>query len=267
MAVIPRVTRVANPRRRKNQARRRNLTPKQIKYFGTARQKAALKNRAQRATKKKHSPGRSPGRSGRSNNPALVATLGAVNPKERKDHMASKKHRKHNVSAPGHVRSRNPHRSRKRRARNPFDRAASTAMFMKAAGVLGGVAAAKFIPTLIPASSLGAIGNTTLGRVAVSGASAYGAYVLFKRFSSAQFAEGVLMGGLAQTLSVGLNALMPGFRIGNVPIGLSGNGLGHLQAAQFPVPQNPLLMPPAPAAVSPKVTQMSGLRGVFPAAL
>jgi hypothetical protein len=53
------------------------------------------------------------------------------------------------------------------------------------------------------------------------------------------FSEGVLFGGLMQAASVALNAFLPGFNIGGVPIALS--GLADLVQGRFAVPQNPLM--------------------------
>jgi hypothetical protein len=77
MAVTTKVIRVANPRRgrgafrlrtarRKNAAKRRKLSPKQIRIFGTPAQKAALKRRRKAKAhvpvrrRRKSNPGRRP---------------------------------------------------------------------------------------------------------------------------------------------------------------------------------------------------------------
>ena len=77
MAATIRVRRISNPRHR-----RRNLSAKQIKYFGTKRQRAAL--RANRHRRRTNPPVARRKNSRKRNNPALVVTLGSVaNPKRR----------------------------------------------------------------------------------------------------------------------------------------------------------------------------------------
>ena len=105
------------------------------------------------------------------------------------------------------------------------------------AGGLTGVAATKFIPTLIPSSLTAGLGSSSFGPFIISGVSAIAAWWLSSKIS-VPFSEGVLFGGLMQTASVALNAFLPGFTIAGVPIALS--GFGDLVAGSFPVPQNPL---------------------------
>lgn len=116
-------------------------------------------------------------------------------------------------------------------------------------GGLVGVAAAKFLPTVVPASITG---SSQIVRVALTGASAFVASKAAEMFKlGPQTVNAVLFGGLMQTASVALNAFLPG--VGK-RIGLS--GLGELVPGQFPVPQNPLRLPP------PRVTT-SGLARSF----
>ncbi len=136
-------------------------------------------------------------------------------------------------------------------------------------GGLAGVAATKFIPTMIPSSITAGLGTSSFGPFIISGVSAVGAWWLAK-FVSEPFAEGVLFGGLMQTASVALNAFLPGFTIAGVPIALS--GFGDLVAGSFAVPQNPLRqrqMAAAPthsmAPTGSKVTT-SGLGRAYPSA-
>ena len=105
------------------------------------------------------------------------------------------------------------------------------------AGGLTGVAATKFIPTLIPTSLTAGLGSSSFGPFIISGVSAIAAWWLSSKVS-VPFSEGVLFGGLMQTASVALNAFLPGFTIAGVPIALS--GFGDLVAGSFPVPMNPL---------------------------
>ncbi len=166
-----------------------------------------------------------------------------------------------------------PRRSNRRRShRNPQlfgSSLGSKNSLMILGGGLAGVAATKFIPTMIPSSITAGLGTSSFGPFIISGVSAVGAWWLAK-FVSEPFAEGVLFGGLMQTASVALNAFLPGFTIAGVPIALS--GFGDLVAGSFAVPQNPLRqrqMAAAPthsmAPTGSKVTT-SGLGRAYPSA-
>lgn len=121
-------------------------------------------------------------------------------------------------------------------------------------GGLVGVAAAKFIPTMLPANQLT---QTNLGRVVVTTASAFAAGWLAGRVNPT-FGGAVLFGGLMQAGSVALNTFLPGFTIGGVPV-----GLGELMPGQFSVPQNPLRLPPAPAPATNARIGVNGLARAF----
>ena len=125
-------------------------------------------------------------------------------------------------------------------------------------GGVVGVTAAKFIPSLIPASLTMGIASSGIGRVLITGISAVLAGWAAGKMDR-EFGEGVLFGGLMQTASVALNAFVPGLTIGGVPIGLS-----DLMPGSFVVPQNPIraaIPPPAPPANA-RVT-MNGLARAF----
>jgi hypothetical protein len=130
-------------------------------------------------------------------------------------------------------------------------------------GGLVGVAAAKFVPTLLPAGLQSTLGSSTIMKVVTTGAAAIAAGWLASKLSQ-PFGEGVLFGGLMQTGSVALNAFLPGFQIAGVPLGLS--GFGELMPGQFAVPQNPIraaIPPPAPpAGAGPRLT-VSGLSRAY----
>lgn len=106
-------------------------------------------------------------------------------------------------------------------------------------GGLVGVSAAKFIPTLLPASITGGIISSSIGRVVVSGISAVvGGWAGSK--VSPKFGQGMLFGGLMQTFSVALNAFLPSlYSQLNPQLGR----LGDLMDGGFTVPQNPLRVP------------------------
>ena len=290
MAVIKKSVRLANPyRRKKAKAKRRKANPRrkltanQIKFFGTKQQRAALKRRKKSTVKRRRSRTTNPA-------PAYIVTLGAVNPSRRKSGTKTKKRRVNSMakrrrknSARRSVavmsykprkrrRSRiarrtNPsysRRVRRTRRRNPslFGTTATSVTGVKLVlGGLAGVAAAKFLPRLVPAGITGSMGN--FASLVTTGVAAWAASYLGEKAMGEAFGNAVLFGGLMQTGSVAMNMLLPGFQVGGVPIALS--GMGDLLPGQFVVPQNPLLAPPM--AVAPPVNaNMSGLSRAFPSA-
>jgi hypothetical protein len=129
------------------------------------------------------------------------------------------------------------------------------------AGGLLGVAAAKLLPGLVPAGLIPITG--VWPRVIITGAAAWGAGTAATKYVGKAFGEAVFFGGLMQTGSLVLNALLPNFTVGGVPLSLS--GLGELVPGQFPVPQNPLRIS-APAPTQARVT-MNGLARAYGVAL
>ena len=211
MPTVRRIRKVANPRR-KTASGRRKMSAKQIKFFGTKRQKAALKASRKRKRGKTTRTRRS--------NPALVLTLGAINPKKRSTKkMARRKTSRRRVSrrrttakranpvrrrrrrrtvATSARRRRNPIRRRRRvtrRRRNPSLFGLNVGGSQMAQAVLGGllgVAAAKFIPSAIPIS----FGGGNVVRTLISGISAFIAGWAGQKFVGKPFGDAVLFGGL-----------------------------------------------------------------------
>lgn len=318
MAVVTKVRRLANPRRvsrvgrvKSRAAKRRGmsknphrkLSAKQIKYFGTSRQKAALRSRNRRAKVKvnpkrkrvitragavKKSTARSKSRARRRSNPApIIVTLGAANPRKRRFSTMARK-RKSSKRNPSRKRTRlvvaAPHRKRTRRysmnprrrtrrmranprrrritRRNPFAIQASGGQMMKAVGAgIVGVAAAKLIPTFLPANILG--GGGALTKIALAGASAFVASWAAKKAGAGDtVASSVLFGGLMYTGSLAINAALPA----SISAKLS---LGELMPGSFPVPQNPIiqrqLAAAAPVAGQPNQVRvpMNGIGRAF----
>ena len=281
MAKAVKVRRLVNParkRKRKRNVARRHLTAKQIRYFGTPQQKAALKRKRRPAVshrKRTVGPKHAKRRVVRQTNPALVLTLGAVNPRRSKK-VASAKRKRRRTASSHRSRKSNPrrryaaapikrHRRRSVRRSNPARRHArrrnpnlfgskvsGVQMGKAVAGGLVGVAAAKFIPTMLPSNLVG----SNLMRVVATGVSAFVAGWLAGK-ADRTFGDAVLFGGLMQTGSVALNAFVPS--IGK-QIGLSG-----LTPARFPLPDNPiaagmLMASPAAAAGAPiRAANVSGL--------
>ena len=113
-------------------------------------------------------------------------------------------------------------------------------------GGLVGVAAAKFLPTLMPGALTGGIASSNIGKTVVSGISAVVGGWLGSKVSP-QFGQGMLFGGMMQTLSIALNAFLPSVYGQISPYAT----LGDLMNGGFTVPQNPLRLPPPPPAALP----------------
>ena len=270
MAVVRTRRLVANPQRRSRKRKksnprghRRRMTAKQIRFFGTKRQKAALKaSRTRRhgkvlgalrgalAVNPRHKVRarrrNAPAKRRRQLNPALLVTLGAVNPR-RNSSMARRRKKALKAANPHRRRRRNTTRvvvaaprrravSHRRRRRSNPRRHRNPAFGMKGAGMakavvagLAGMAAAKFIPTMLPSS----IVSTNIMRAVATGASAFVAQMLAKMATKdSSISDAVLFGGLMQTGSVALNAFLPSLA--------STLGLSGIMDAHWTIPENPL---------------------------
>jgi hypothetical protein len=308
MAIRIRTKRLAtsatNPRRVKRKTKkRRNMSDRQIRHFGTKRQKAALKAHHRSRTNArvlKVSRVRSKRRrhATRSPNPALIVTLGpAVNPKRRSSMPATKtrkrqrhvkasrprrrrvakmnpvrrrrrvacRTRRHRNASPRVVvryRSRRNRRRSVRRRSNPDlfgARLGSKDSLKLIGGGITGVAATKFLPTLLPTQMLVSVANTNIGKTAISVAAAFAAGWAASKLD-ARFGQGVYFGGFMQATSVGLNAFVPSL------YKTLGIGMGDFVPGSFPVPQNPVRQLAAPAhAVAPSGSRvtMSGLARAY----
>lgn len=108
---------------------------------------------------------------------------------------------------------------------------------MMTGGVLVGVAATKFLPTLIPASLTSGFGPSPMISVIITGAGAFAAGWLARKFMPGSFADAVLLGGLAQAGSALLNVIAPSSIAGRLAL----SGVGDIvPSAPFPVPNNNL---------------------------
>ena len=130
-------------------------------------------------------------------------------------------------------RRRRHHRHYARRM-NPFG-SSTKDMVTLAGGILVGVAATKYIPSLIPASMLPAGGSPYTG-ILITGGAAFAAGYLAHRFMPGQFANGVMAGGIALTLSQVLNVFAPSA----VSRQLALSGMGDIVPGYYVVPQNPI---------------------------
>ncbi len=120
---------------------------------------------------------------------------------------------------------------------------------MMVGGGLVGVAATKFLPTLIPSSVTGMLGSSPIMGVAMTVAGAFAASWLAKRVST-EFGDAVLFGGLMQAGSVLLTAFAPTALSSQLAL----SGMGDIVPGWFSVPQNSvtnrgpnMAMMPAPA--------------------
>ncbi len=100
-------------------------------------------------------------------------------------------------------------------------------------GGLIGVAATKFLPTLIPASITGMLGASPIVGVGMTIAGAFAASWLAKRIST-ELGDAVLFGGLMQAGSVLLTAFAPA----GIASQLALSGMGDIVPGYFTVPQN-----------------------------
>jgi len=219
-------------------------------------------------------------------NPALVLTLGAVNPKRR---TTMKRKRKYNprrrrkaipVMAFKPIRRRSNPRRRSHRRRNPLlvryttrrryrrrNPVFSISNWTLVAGGLTGVAATRFVGQIIPAGALGFAGSMgPLVRDLISAAAVSwggGSLVGGGSEKKERFREGLTFGALMQVASTAISVFVPSLR----GYGFGISGMGYMMPAQFPVPQNPLAIPaPAPAAPNARVTA-NGLTRAFGTAL
>lgn len=133
-------------------------------------------------------------------------------------------------------RSMNPRRRRmnSRRRRNPMFGHSGMDYVKMIGGGLVGVAVAKYIPTLIPASVTASLGTSPIMSIVIAGAGAFAAGYLAKRFLGDVIGDSVLFGGLMQTGSLAMAAFAPAPL--NTALALS--GLGDIMPGYFAVPQN-----------------------------
>jgi hypothetical protein len=162
-------------------------------------------------------------------------------------------------------RSRNRRRmnSHRRRRHNPslFGKSGMKDMLLMIGGGLVGVAATKYLPTLIPTSMLTSLGSSSLVSVAITGAGAFVAGWLAGKISK-EFGEAVLFGGLMQTGSALLNAFAPA----SVSGALALSGVGDIvPTGMFPVPNNQFrsYVPPAPPSAANGSKGVGAFRGAF----
>jgi hypothetical protein len=213
MAIIRRVTRIANPRKRRTRVKRR----------------ATIKARHTRS------------------NPVLLE-FGLLNPRQKRRKSVAKHRRKRRSSNPrrhavarvhhrrrhsNHRRRRNPmvNRHHHRRRRNPMG--INKQLIEMAGGVLIGVAASKYLPTLIPVSMLNVIPQSSFSVPLVTAVGTVAAGWLAHKFLPMGVAAGVVAGGAALTLSRLLDVVAPASIAGQLHLA----GVGDIVNTQgFAVP-------------------------------
>ena len=101
-------------------------------------------------------------------------------------------------------------------------------------GGLIGVAATKYLPTLLPSSITSGLGGGAMMSVLIAGAGAFAAGWIAKHFVGGKFGDAVLFGGLMQAGSALLNAVAPA----SFSSALALSGVGDIVPGWFAVPQN-----------------------------
>ena len=137
-----------------------------------------------------------------------------------------------------HHRRVNSHRRRRVNYRRPNPSAfgmSGSNLGIAVGGILVGVAATKYLPTLVPSSLTASFGSSPIMGVIITAAGAFGASWLAHRFvGNRAFGDAVLMGGLAQTASQILNMIAPP----QLSSALALSGMGDIVPGWFAVPQN-----------------------------
>lgn len=284
MASIIKRVRVANPRRRarltrtksgrfvkrsvaraRTRTRKRNTSPV-IRRYPVKTLKAELKRRGVKVSPRRTV--RRKTRRVRRSNPVLIE-LGAINPRRKsvakRNRRKTRNPRRRRATTVARVQRKRTYRRRRRnpmmtttvrrrtrinrrtrRRRNPMSFGSGKDLFTKAGGVLVGVAATKFLPTLLPTNISGMVGGLGgFGPVLITGAGAFASYYIANQFARGAFADSVLLGGLSLTLSRAIDMLLPA----NIAAQISLRGLSDIIPGNYVVPQNPVrpvMMLPAP---------------------
>jgi len=127
-------------------------------------------------------------------------------------------------------------------------------------GGLVGVAATKYLPTLLPTSITSGLGGGPIMSVVITGAGAFAAswiarMLLGKTGAGGEFADAILFGGLMQTGSAALNAFAPPSIAGKLAL----SGVGDIVPGWYSVPQNPVTSR-APIPITAGQSGMGNLR-------
>lgn len=225
---------------------RRKRNPVLIELMGPMVNPKRRKNVAKKAKASRKRPRRT------TRNPRSHA-VATVRPRRRPRYI-----RRRRVSNPvarhSHRRRRmNVHHKRRHhtmRRRNPalFGRSGGKDLLMMVGGGLVGVAATKFLPTLLPSSITSGLGGGPIMSLIITGAGAFAAGWLARRFVGGAFGDAVLFGGLMQAGSAALTAFAPAALAQRLAL----SGIGDIVPGSFVVPQNPIkdYRAPAPPAAN-----------------
>lgn len=265
MATILKVKRLSNPRRRSVVKRRKRRNPL-VATLGALnpRRKKVVRRRRKSASNPTRRRVRRARVAVRRRRRTRVSNPRRINRRRRRNTVVVVTRRRRRSSNPRRRSRRGGYRVARRRRRNGSMRnptlfgssITSKAGLTLIGGGIAGVVAAKFIPTMLPASLVGSLGSTNIGRTLITGASAIIAGWAAGKVDR-QFGEGVLFGGLMQTASVAFNSFLPSLYQS------LGIGLGDLMPGQFSVPQNPIRAGiPAPPPANARVT-MNGLARAY----
>lgn len=226
-------------------------------------------------------------------NPLLIE-LGAVNPRKRGHVAKPKKHYRPARARTNPVRTRtvvkykyrtryrtaNAHHRKRTKKRNPsvgrrrshvmhrrsmrrnpavFGHSSGKDLLMMTGGILVGVAATKYLPTVLPTSISSIGGGSPFIGVIITGAAAFAAGWIAKKVGAGpSFSDAVLLGGLAQAASQLLNLVAPA----SISQQLALSGMGDIIPGRFVVPQNPI-RDGMPVAALPAPQGMGAFRGAF----
>jgi hypothetical protein len=285
---VTKVRRLSNPHKKrrnpKAKAKRRKMSPSQIRHFGTKAQRAALKRK--RSTPKRRAVKRNPKRKARKN-PVLL-TLGYLNPHQKGSKMAKRRkarknpstarRRRRNTTAKRTVRRRrrntnivvmgrrrsNPRRRAVRRngrrrvaRRNPMPGGGGRSTMELIAGGLLGVMAAKTIPGMILPASMT---SSPIARALAAAATGYAAGYAAERFLKMRsLGEGITFGGFMEAGGILVTTYLPSIS-GN--LGLGAIIPGYVNPPVNPVTYRPPMQIAAPAAATAGMKGVGALRGM-----
>lgn len=242
----------SRPRKKRAGKKKRKLSPKQVRIFGTKAQKAALRRkrrpvsaksnpapRRKKATRKRKAARvrvrtvtkivyRTKKTKRRKRNPANIVALGLVNPSKgtRKVKRTPKRSTRKSHRNPTRVvvrtrrrrisakgrRRSNPSRRRHSSRRNPQLFGKSLNAGEMLKQVLGGLAGVT-IARIVPAAlPLGGISSNPIGRAVLSAASGYAAGMLARSFAP-DLEGAVMFGGFMYAGATLINSFMPGIGV------------------------------------------------------
>lgn len=250
-------TKIANPAGSKRHMAK--LSPKQIKYFGTARQKAALKARRRASAKKAHKPRSKPNphkaaaskkkhatarkasaplKKKRKNPVPQIIAWTAGNPAKRSNMPAKK--RKKSASAKKNAGARHYTKKRKtthhkHRRLNPGDMGRPIDWATGGAGVVLGGLGSRVIPQLVlGASNTGPLGYLANGITAV--ALGWISHMFFPKQRFLMY--GVILGGMGGLITRIVTEQTPyGASLSTPAAGLGDWGLGLYRKSNYLTPQ------------------------------